>query len=76
MSDTTHPTRTYVLFRSSFAYEAAPNISHETVDGVKTLCGRRVADAETVEPDNNDLDPDCIACCRVLKARAKKAPAP
>lgn len=28
--------RYYVLFRSSFRSEAAPNISHETVDKVRT----------------------------------------
>jgi hypothetical protein len=32
--------RFYVLFTSSFRYEAAPNISHETVDKQRTLCGR------------------------------------
>jgi hypothetical protein len=31
--------RFYVLFTSSFRYEAAPNISHETVDKQRTLCG-------------------------------------
>ena len=58
--------RTYVLFSSSFRYEAAPNISHETIDGVRTLCGRLVSDAATVEPDSNNLDPDCIVCRRAL----------
>lgn len=60
-------TRIYILFRSSFRYSAAPNIAHETVDGVKTLCGRRVADAATTEPDDNDLDPDCIVCRRIAR---------
>jgi hypothetical protein len=60
--------RTYVLFNSSFRYENAPNISHETIDGVKTLCGRKVADAATNEPDSNDLDPDCNVCRRVAQA--------
>jgi len=59
--------RTYVLFRSSFRNESAPNISHETVDGALTLCGRRVTDAATVEPDSNDLDPDCRICYRATK---------
>jgi hypothetical protein len=61
--------RTYVLFNSSFRHESAPNISHETIDGVKTLCGRLVADAATVEPDSNDLDPDCNTCRRIVRAR-------
>jgi hypothetical protein len=59
-----HPTRTYVLFNSSFRYDAAPNISHETIDGIRTFCGRAVSDAATVEPDSNDLDPDCLICRR------------
>lgn len=42
--------RYYVLFRSSFRYEAAPSLSHETINKVRTLCGRKVADAETLEP--------------------------
>jgi hypothetical protein len=62
--------RTYVLFTSSFRYEQAPSISHETVDGVKTLCGRKVADAATLEPDDNDLDPDCITCRKIARKRA------
>lgn len=65
--------RTYVLFNSSFRYDAAPNISHETIDGVKTLCGRLVADAATVEPDNNDLDPDCRVCDRASKRLRRAA---
>jgi hypothetical protein len=65
-----HPTRIYVLFNSSFRYESAPNISHETGDGVKTFCGRLVSEAAAVEPDNNDLDPDCIICRRVSRRRS------
>lgn len=60
-------TRFYVLFNSSFRYDAAPNISHETIDQEKTLCGRRVKDAATFEPDDNDLDPDCIVCRRAAR---------
>ena len=70
-------TRYYVLFRSSFRYEAAPNISHETLDRVRTLCGRRVEDAETLEPDENDLEPDCGSCRRALdRLRRTAAGAP
>lgn len=61
--------RTYVLFNSSFRYDAAPNISHETIDGVRTFCGRLVANAATVEPDNCDLNPDCRICYRAAKRR-------
>lgn len=59
--------RYYVCFNSALRSEAAPCISHETTDKVKTLCGRRVADAATLEPDSNDLDPDCIVCRRVAR---------
>ncbi len=69
-------TRTYVLFASSFRYDAAPNISHETVDGVRTLCGRRVEDAATAEPDNHDLEPDCRTCSRVARRHAAIATQP
>lgn len=61
------PSRTYVLFNSSFRCESAPNISHETVDGIRTLCGRLVSQAATVEPDFNDLDPDCNTCRRIAR---------
>lgn len=66
-------TRYYVLFRSSFRYDAAPNISHETIDMVRTLCGRSVEAAETLEPDSNDLEPDCRTCARAAaRLRAEK----
>lgn len=65
-TDYTFPERYFVLFTSSFRYESAPNISHETIDKVKTLCGRKVSAAATLEPDNNNLDPDCIQCRKVL----------
>ena len=53
----------FILFRSSFRCESAPNISHVTVDDIKTLCGRKTADAETREPDSrSDIPPDCIPC--------------
>nr|HEX4314030.1 hypothetical protein [Kofleriaceae bacterium] len=41
---------------------------------MKTLCGRLVSAAETNEPDDNDLDPDCNVCRRAaqkLKIKAK-----
>ena len=65
--------RTYVLFNSSFRYEQAPNISHDTADGVKTFCGRSLSQAATVEPDSNDLDPDCLICRRAAQKRRSGA---
>ena len=62
-------TRIYVLFNSAFRYDGAPNISHETADGVKTFCGRAVSSAATLEPDTNDIDPDCIICARAARKR-------
>jgi len=70
------PTRTYVCYNSAFRGDWAPCISHETLDGVKTLCGRLVADAATVEPDSNDLDPDCNTCRRIVHARKAKGGPP
>ena len=62
--------RNFVLFESSFRYESAPNISHETINGVKTLCGRSVEQAATFEPeDRPDAEPDCRTCARVWKKR-------
>jgi hypothetical protein len=58
--------RYYVVFCSSFRSDAAPCISHETVDKLRTLCGRRIDAAATFEPDSNNLDPDCISCKRAL----------
>jgi hypothetical protein len=58
--------RYYVLFTSSFRRESSPNISHETIDKVRTLCGRKVADAATFEPDSNNLEPDCRICAKAV----------
>ena len=66
--------RYYVLFNSSFRYDAAPNISHETIDKVRTLCGRKVSDAATFEPDSNNLEPDCGSCRRALTRTRKLHP--
>ena len=64
----TFPTRFYVVFETSFRSDQQPCISHETIDKVKTLCGRKVEDAATFEPDSNNLTPDCITCRRKLRA--------
>lgn len=63
--------RYYVFFASSFRYKAAPNIDHETIDKVRTLCGRKVSDAATFEPGSNDLESGCRICA---KAAAKLRP--
>ena len=69
--------RWYVVFNSSFRYDAAPCISHETIDKVRTLCGRKVDAAATLEPDSNDLEPDCKICRRASKRRrARREPEP
>lgn len=69
--------RYYVLFSSSFRCESAPNISHETASATSetTYCGRKVADAATFEPDDNDLEPDCITCSKVAQKLKAKKPA-
>lgn len=58
--------RWFCLFTSSFRCQSAPNISHETIDKVRTLCGRKVDDAATLEEENReDAPPDCLICRRV-----------
>jgi len=48
------------------------NIAHETIDGVKTLCGRAVNGNAQIESDERDWnDPDCRSCRRVLHKRTK-----
>ena len=56
--------RRLVCFTSSFAYESAPNISHATLDGERTLCGRR--DWMTEDPWA-DIGPDCLRCSSALE---------
>lgn len=65
-------TRWFCVFNSSFRYDRAPCISHETADKVKTFCGRDVEDAATLESDDNDLDPDCKTCRKEAHRRKKK----
>ena len=66
----------FILFNSSFRYDSAPNISHVTVNDVKTLCGRPTSSAATREPDErDDLAPDCRTCEKAWsKLRAKAKP--
>lgn len=60
--------RIKVTFRSSFRGDWCPCISHETLDRVRTLCGRDVAEAvEVAEETERDMDPDCRTCCKRLE---------
>lgn len=61
--------RAMVCFASSFRYETAPNISHATLDGERTLCGR--TGWETTDPWH-EHGPDCLRCARALKRRQAK----
>lgn len=58
------PKRLHVVFASGFRYGNAETIAHVSLDGAKTLCGRRVQDAEEVVPEPALL-PDCRICARV-----------
>ena len=60
--------RYYVVFNKSFRYDSAPCISHETVDKIRTLCGRLVSAAATFEPDDNNLEADCNVCRKASHA--------
>jgi hypothetical protein len=51
--------RDLVCFASAFAYESAPNITHMTLDGKKTACGR--IDWQTSEGWHPN-GPDCRKC--------------
>lgn len=58
-----HPKRNVVLFRSAFAYERAPNITHITLDGEKTACGRRGWETEEGwDSYVSSSGPDCRTC--------------
>ena len=56
--------RKLVCFTSSFAYESADNISHATLDGKKTLCGRS---GWATEDPWSDIGPDCLRCRASIK---------
>ena len=52
-------TRDLVCFASAFAYESATNITHMTLDGERTACGRTGwATTEGWHPNG----PDCLRC--------------
>lgn len=57
------PTRYFVLYASSFRYESAPNISHETIDKVLTLCGRKARIEKLEERTIFDFDSGWCAGC-------------
>jgi hypothetical protein len=59
----TAPKRLHVVFASGFRYGNAETIAHVSVNGTRTLCGRRVQDAKEVTPER-DLPPDCLTCRR------------
>lgn len=56
-----YPRKNTVLFARAFAHERAENISHITLDGERTPCGRR--GWETEEGWSN-VPPDCRVCLR------------
>lgn len=67
--------RFYVLFESAFRLdgsrggEESPNITHATVDGQRTLCGRKGWATEEGWDDSNP--PDCRICAKRLAALKK-----
>lgn len=63
------PKADVVCFRSAFAYESAPNITHATLDGERTLCGRK--DWATSEGWRRDLIA-CLTCVKALSRHEKK----
>lgn len=66
------PKADVVCFRSAFAYESAPKITHATLDGERTLCGRK--NWETSEGWCRNIVA-CLTCERVLSLREKKGDA-
>lgn len=60
-----------VCFRSSFRNDGSrggketPNISHATIDGTRTLCGRsgwETNEGPLVSPEGYRYEPDCQHC--------------
>lgn len=58
-----YPKKDLVCFESGFAYESAPNISHMTLDGERTACGRK--NWATTE-GWAAIGPDCLRCRRAF----------
>ena len=67
--------RYFVVFTSSFRSDRTPCITHETAatrsdePNATTFCGRKVADAATFEPDDNDLEADCNTCRKLASTK-------
>lgn len=61
-----YPKRDLVCFESAFRYEGAPNITHATLDGERTLCGR--SGWATTE-GWYDLGPCCLKCSKILEKK-------
>jgi hypothetical protein len=58
-SKSAYPNKDLVCFESAFAYEGAQNITHMTLDGHRTACGRAAwATTEGWHPNG----PDCLRC--------------
>lgn len=51
-----------MCFASAFAYESAPCISHITLDGVRTACGRTGWQTEEGWSSGASIGPDCRTC--------------
>lgn len=67
----------YVLFRKSFSYENAPNISHVTKpDGSATMCGRKgwaTIEATIEAPFDPNYGVDCLRCAKAIEKAARAA---
>lgn len=59
MTSSAYPRKDFVCFASAFAYESAPNITHMTLDGEKTACGRR---GWATTEGWHEVGPDCLKC--------------
>lgn len=59
--------RSFVNFPAAFRHENAPCISHVTMDGERTLCGRSTRDCtrEGFGWAEVNLGPDCMTCRKV-----------
>lgn len=54
-----YPRKNTVLFARAFAYDGAENISHITLDGERTACGRK---GWATEEGWSNVAPDCLVC--------------
>lgn len=56
---TEYPEMDLVCFASSFAYASAPNITHLTLNGTHTACGRT---GWYTSEGRHPNGPDCLKC--------------